>query len=218
MIAGRGQEQRRPQERRTDAGQRFVRVEDRPELGAVFGHKAASVDDVAGDHHIIRLGQKRSIGDGSLFRRVGTAIAEDDETGALVGCFGCAGLCLEDDFTAGVQAVGEALPWLECCQGHVIDAVGLDSRDCHALERRRARGFPAASGARAIFDGPSGIRIVCVPHDFKLALGLGVAQLQVGLDQERALGGHTDGIPGMLLGQDGGRPQQEKAHSGDPCA
>ena len=114
------------------------------------------VDDVAGDHHEVRLGQERAVGDRPLFGSIGTAIAEDHKPVRLIGGFRRVRLGLEDDFSVAAHAVSEDLARLQTGQSRVIDAVRLDSRNRHAGERRGRARLPAASGPRPVVDGPGG--------------------------------------------------------------
>ena len=205
VIAGRGEEQGRTQERGADVRRGGLGVVDRPVFLAILGDPAPVVDDVAGDHDEVGLGTIGLIRHGLLTRGVGPAIAEDDETMRLFGPLPRLGPRREDRRTRLAHPVFDRLPRFQAGERRPVDPMGRDLPHGNPLHHGSRGALPGRVVPAPIVERPGGVRVVGMPEHLE-CLGRrrrrGVAELDVRFDHEDLLLRGRGGS-GRLLTADG---------------
>ena len=189
MIAGRGQEDRRSQQRRPQGRRRLIRIVDRPVLFPIFRDPASVINDVASDHHEIGMRLIGLVGHRSLLLRIRAAISENHEAIRLVTWLGRGSRGGEHELSLLAKTVGKLAARLQAREAGAVEPVGSDTRHSNPTQNRGSSLLPGAVAADAVFHVPSRIDIHVVPehlHASPTARVGRVAPLQVRLDEERA--------------------------------
>ena len=154
---------------------------------AVLGDESAAVDDVADDEDPVGFGLGHLPGDFALRGVVLAAVSEDYDAGGLEGGLTGAALGLEDGLPVSRDGVGEIGSGAESGEFCGVDKVLRHGGGADFLYFG-GDGLAFGAGDREVARGGG------MPDDGDAGrVGWGVAELEVGLDEERVLGEEKGG-------------------------